>query len=340
MCRLIEVWMRHPVISSIAVCVFGGGGVGDKVCRKPYTRIPIKRQQQLLLLNNNRNARRFGQVRPGERGSGETAEGSEEQLQYPENITLANLGYFLLLPTLCYQTSYPTNTRFRGRWFARRLVELLVYVGLMLFITDQYIVPTIHNSLAPLHESNLVMCAERLLKLALPTLYWWLVMFYLLFHVWLNVLAEMTGFADREFYKVGCAVCICVLCMHLCVFCLHLCVQHVHPLSSTPQDGKTKGASTKHGTRTHTAPSPRAGLVECNDNRGVLAPMEPASAQVDAAARLLPIGANGHVKAGGGHRGVFHLGCVSRAAGWGAAAHAAGVGIFGYHGAGSDDVFD
>ena len=44
---------------------------------------------------------------------------------------------------------------------------------------------------------------ERMLKLSLPTLYWWLAMFYTLFDLWLNVLAEILRFGDREFYKVG-----------------------------------------------------------------------------------------------------------------------------------------
>lgn len=43
---------------------------------------------------------------------------------------------------------------------------------------------------------------ERLLKLSLPTLYFWLAMFYVLFHLWLNIVAEATRFGDREFYKV------------------------------------------------------------------------------------------------------------------------------------------
>jgi hypothetical protein len=43
---------------------------------------------------------------------------------------------------------------------------------------------------------------ERVLKLSLPTLYGWIIMFYCLFHLWLNILAELTGFGDREFYKV------------------------------------------------------------------------------------------------------------------------------------------
>ncbi len=43
---------------------------------------------------------------------------------------------------------------------------------------------------------------ERLLKLSLPNLYLWLLMFYTLFDLWLNIVAELTGFGDREFYKV------------------------------------------------------------------------------------------------------------------------------------------
>jgi len=42
---------------------------------------------------------------------------------------------------------------------------------------------------------------ERILKLSIPTLYFWLAMFYSLFELWLNVLAEITRFGDREFYK-------------------------------------------------------------------------------------------------------------------------------------------
>ena len=35
---------------------------------------------------------------------------------YPNNLTAANLAYFLVVPTLIYQPSYPRSTRFRGRW--------------------------------------------------------------------------------------------------------------------------------------------------------------------------------------------------------------------------------
>ena len=35
---------------------------------------------------------------------------------YPANLTAGNLAYFLVVPTLIYQPSYPRSTRFRGRW--------------------------------------------------------------------------------------------------------------------------------------------------------------------------------------------------------------------------------
>ena len=134
-------------------------------------------------------------------------------------------------------------------------------IGILLIIVEQYLVPTIANSLYPFtkasfhgrasadspagslscamactwpqHKSlSMVTCnvrlkhsraiiswrhaarsfsavqvawpymVERVLKLSLPTLYGWVFLFYLLFHIWLNLLAEVVRFGDREFYKV------------------------------------------------------------------------------------------------------------------------------------------
>lgn len=43
--------------------------------------------------------------------------------------------------------------------------------------------------------------SERILNLSVPNLCVWLLMFFVLFHHWLNILAEITFFADREFYS-------------------------------------------------------------------------------------------------------------------------------------------
>ncbi len=74
--------------------------------------------------------------------------------------------------------------------------------GLQLIIVEQYMQPTIANGLTPWKELQWPKLIERVLKLSLPTVYGWLIMFYSVFHLLLNIIAEITGFEDREFYKV------------------------------------------------------------------------------------------------------------------------------------------
>jgi len=126
----------------------------------------------------------------------------QQQLSaYPGNLTLGNMCYFLCAPTLCYQTDYPRSTRFRKRWFLRRCMELLVCVALMGILIEQYIYPACLNSLQPIQKGDILRTLERILAVAVPLLGFWLVMFYSTFHLWLNILAELLRFGDREFYR-------------------------------------------------------------------------------------------------------------------------------------------
>ncbi|KAJ1259606.1 hypothetical protein BS78_10G168400 [Paspalum vaginatum] len=114
--------------------------------------------------------------------------------------TFKSLVYFMLAPTLCYQPTYPQTACIRKGWVIRQLVKCLVFTGLMGFIIEQYINPIVKNSKHPL-KGNFLNAIERVLKLSVPTLYVWLCMFYCFFHLWLNILAELLCFGDREFYK-------------------------------------------------------------------------------------------------------------------------------------------
>ena len=84
----------------------------------------------------------------------------------------------------------------------RYIARLLAVIGVGIIIVEQYLEPTIANSIVPLAELNWARIVERMLKLSIPTFYGWVIIFYALFHVWLNILAEITYFGDREFYKV------------------------------------------------------------------------------------------------------------------------------------------
>lgn len=133
-------------------------------------------------------------------GEKEKVHSDSPQNEYPKNITLRNLAYFMVAPTLCYQVSYPRTEKIRKGWVLRQLVKLIIFTGLMGFIAEQYINPTIKNSQHPL-KGNYLYAIERVLKLSIPTLYFWLCMFYCTFHLWLNIIAELTRFGDRQFYK-------------------------------------------------------------------------------------------------------------------------------------------
>ncbi|CAN1340267.1 Diacylglycerol O-acyltransferase 1B [Linum perenne] len=87
-------------------------------------------------------------------------------VDYSYDVNFKSLVYFMVAPTLCYQ----------------------------------YINPIIQNSQHPF-KGNLLYGIERVLKLSVPNLYVWLCMFYCFFHLWLNILAELLRFGDREFYK-------------------------------------------------------------------------------------------------------------------------------------------
>ena len=155
----------------------------------------------------NWSLRQLHRIDDKRRWPGESMSGSEplavetDDMVYPKNLTARSFGYFLVAPTLCYQLSYPRSPRFRIRWLLRRVAMLSAGLGMMLFITEQYIEPTIDNSIKPLQDMDWLVIVERVLKLSLPTLYFWMAMFYTLFELWLNVLAELTRFGDREFYK-------------------------------------------------------------------------------------------------------------------------------------------
>ncbi|NP_001292926.1 diacylglycerol O-acyltransferase 1 [Jatropha curcas] len=116
------------------------------------------------------------------------------------DVSFKSLVYFMVAPTLCYQPSYPRTDSVRKGWVVRQFVKLIIFTGFMGFIIEQYINPIVQNSQHPL-KGDLLYAIERVLKLSVPNLYVWLCMFYCFFHLWLNILAELLRFGDREFYK-------------------------------------------------------------------------------------------------------------------------------------------
>ncbi|KAI9691542.1 MAG: hypothetical protein M1822_007613 [Bathelium mastoideum] len=120
---------------------------------------------------------------------------------YPNNITLRNLSYFWWAPTLVYQPVYPRTNSIRWDFVLKRLSETAIGVLLIWILSAQYAAPLLQNSLEMVSSLNLGAIVERLLKLSTISLACWLAGFFALFQSFLNALAEVMRFGDREFYS-------------------------------------------------------------------------------------------------------------------------------------------
>ncbi|XP_056153914.1 diacylglycerol O-acyltransferase 1a isoform X2 [Lampris incognitus] len=122
-------------------------------------------------------------------------------VSYPGNLTYRDIYYFVFAPTLCYELNFPKSSRIRKSFLLRRLFEMLFFIQLLVGLIQQWMVPTIQNSMKPLQEMDFSRMVERLLKLAVPNHLIWLIFFYWFFHSSMNFVAELMQFGDREFYK-------------------------------------------------------------------------------------------------------------------------------------------
>ncbi|CAH2988744.1 unnamed protein product [Chilo suppressalis] len=122
-------------------------------------------------------------------------------VKYPDNLNLKDLFYFLLAPTLCYELNFPRTTRIRKRFLVKRLLEVVFGINLVLALFQQWMIPSVINTVDSFSDMDPVKITERLLKLSVPNHLIWLCFFYLSFHSFLNLMGELLHFADRKFYS-------------------------------------------------------------------------------------------------------------------------------------------
>jgi len=120
---------------------------------------------------------------------------------YPQNITLGDLCYFWWAPTLVYQPYYPRTERIRWSVVAKRFGEVVALSVFIWLIYAQYAAPLLRNSLDKMAVLDWMSIVERLMKLSTISLIVWLAGFFALFQSFLNGLAEIMRFGDRQFYE-------------------------------------------------------------------------------------------------------------------------------------------
>nr|XP_040149417.1 diacylglycerol O-acyltransferase 1 isoform X2 [Ictidomys tridecemlineatus] len=185
--------------AAVALLVESITPVGSVLALAAYTILFLKlfSYRDVNLWCRQRRAR-AKTVSAGKKASGASA---QRTVSYPDNLTYRDLYYFIFAPTLCYELNFPRSPRIRKRFLLRRLLEMLFFTQLQVGLIQQWMVPTIQNSMKPFKDMDYSRIIERLLKLAVPNHLIWLIFFYWLFHSCLNAVAELMQFGDREFYR-------------------------------------------------------------------------------------------------------------------------------------------
>ena len=87
-------------------------------------------------------------------------------VQYPNNLTVYDLFYFLCAPTLCYELNFPRTTRIRKRFLIKRILEVVIGINIVMALFQQWLIPSVRNSLVPFSNMEFTKITERLFKLA------------------------------------------------------------------------------------------------------------------------------------------------------------------------------
>ncbi|KAE9386037.1 hypothetical protein BT96DRAFT_960654 [Gymnopus androsaceus JB14] len=114
-------------------------------------------------------------------------------ITWPNNITFSNFALYMLIPTLVYDLEYPRTNRIRPLYVFEKTVATFGTFALLYTVTESFILP-----LTPTYDQSFF---RSLLDLALPFMIAYLLLFYIIFECICNAFAELSCFADRQFYE-------------------------------------------------------------------------------------------------------------------------------------------
>ncbi|TKA23157.1 hypothetical protein B0A50_07187 [Salinomyces thailandicus] len=126
-------------------------------------------------------------------------------LAYPHNLTLTNMAEFICLPTLVYELDYPRQDHINWWYVLEKTTATFGVLCVMMVISQAFIYPPVAKTML-MKEAGMpieqrwqefpFIVSDMLFPLLIEQLLTW----YLIWECILNVLAEITRFADRGFY--------------------------------------------------------------------------------------------------------------------------------------------
>lgn len=124
---------------------------------------------------------------------------------YPRNLTLSNHYEYIVLPTLVYELEYPRSETINWYYVLEKGMAVIGVLGVMNMVSQAFIYPVVVRTMA-MKDAGLTL-PDRLAyfpwilsDLIFPFMMEYMMTWYVIWECILNLLAELTYFADRGFY--------------------------------------------------------------------------------------------------------------------------------------------
>ncbi|CAG8929787.1 unnamed protein product [Penicillium salamii] len=131
---------------------------------------------------------------------------SQTDNYYPRNLTVKNFSDFISLPILVYELEYSRTEKINWLYVAEKIAATFGIIVVMIAVSQSWIYPVVVHTVQMKEHGLTVQQRLRefpwvLSDLLFPFMMEYLLAFYVIWECVLNALAEITMFADREFYS-------------------------------------------------------------------------------------------------------------------------------------------
>ncbi|CUM53456.1 uncharacterized protein AC631_00496 [Debaryomyces fabryi] len=124
-------------------------------------------------------------------------------VKFPQNINLFNFFEYSMFPTLVYTLNFPRTRRIRWHYVLKKSCAIFGLILLMILVAQDWIYPILVRAMElqglPTEEKR-TRCVPIFLDMIPPFIWIYLLTFFLIWDAILNTIAELSRFADRDFY--------------------------------------------------------------------------------------------------------------------------------------------
>lgn len=128
-----------------------------------------------------------------------------EHQKFPHKLTIWNFFEYSMFPTLVYETSYPRTNTIRWEYLAKKVAGIFGIITILIAIAQNNLYPIVMECLELQSTTTLwyrIKIYPLVLIRTIPSfLAVYILVFYIIWELILNAIAELSMFADREFYS-------------------------------------------------------------------------------------------------------------------------------------------